>query len=175
MQYHPYCTQGAKALCLNAIQRIMPQYEQQAYGSYPFNRETYQCSHNDHAHTNHPEYQQYNKIVIEIKGIRKIHNGEFKDNQHQAAGPQKTGELRRAMLLYTIKESAGTGEEYKYGSTEMRDPPGEKQGRGGLRQIGRAEPDVGSEISYVVQRHDYHYHASQYIQRRNAVFHRKVM
>lgn len=94
-----------------------------------------------------------------MEGEGDAQDGQFEEDEPEAALPQVRGEVREGGPAIPKPEvGGGAGEEHEDGRAEVGDPTGEKEDRGGAAQIIRLEIqgiDM-EEIPDVIQGHDHH-------------------
>ena len=129
-----------------------------------------QRRHGKHADAEDPENQEQDeKTKVDVEVIAKLHHREFKKDEPQAARQEKSRELTFAVVASPEKRSH-TGGEHEDRQTEVGDPSGEEENRGGPGEIGGREYGRVSmkEVADMVERHDDHDEATKGIDGRQA-------
>ena len=127
----------------------------------------HQEAQRDHRPAKSPEDGKEHEPFYQAESHHKAEYGEFQEHQPHSTFPEELRQLTYRAAAAQPEECPNAGREHENRSTNVGDPPREKQNRGGASQILRLEGH-GARVKIlarVIQRHDDHDEAAQSIYR----------
>jgi hypothetical protein len=115
----------------------------------------------DHRCADRPDHPRHQRGEARIERPADANDGEFENDQPEAAGQQEAADLGGGPALRAIEPGRNPGQKDEHRRTVMRDPAGEEQcGVGDVARIGAARTE---EVAGMVERHQDHHQTAQQI------------
>jgi hypothetical protein len=118
------------------VQHDHPNAEHRRHGE----RKVHEGGEGHHRHADRPDdLHQAEEAVVEVEPRPDADDGEFQDDQPQAACQQEARELRARGAARTLQVRGDASQEHKDRRTEVGDPARQKQERRRLCEVGGIE------------------------------------